>query len=104
MVATIVIKRIVSDEEIHQISREIRSLLGRSMQPKVLLNMEQVEVMASLMVGELIMLRKTFENEGSYLRLCSLNPFVFESLEISGICDLLAIDKNRQAGIENLKS
>lgn len=104
VVATIVTRRIVSDDEVHQISREIRGLLGRSENPRILLNMERVEVMASLMVGELIMLQKAFEREDAKLRLCSLNSLVVESLKISGICELLAIDENKQVGIENLKA
>lgn len=103
-VITIATKHIASDDDVHEISREIKDVLTGLVEKKILLNMEKVEAMASLMVGELIMLQKVFEKNSALLRLCSLNPIVVESLKISGICELLDIDENEEVGLANIKS
>lgn len=104
IVATIPVKHIASDDDVQQISLEIKSLLSSTDSKRFLLNMERVESMASLMVGELILLQKVFKKDSAMLRLCSLNPLVVESLQISGICDLLDIDDNQEAALANLKA
>ena len=100
-VASVSLKHITNDEEVHGISREIKDLLSSIENKKILLNLERVETMASLMVGELIMLQKIFKNNSADLRICSLSPTVGEALKISGISDLLDIYEDEQAGLAN---
>ena len=101
-VAKVTIKHIASDDDVHSISREIKELLSDVDDKRIILNMEKVEVMASLMVGELIMLQKVFQKNSATLRLCSLNPTVVESLRITGICDLLPIDEDEESSLAQI--
>lgn len=103
-VATINTKLISSDDAVHIISKEVKEILNGCETRKVLLNLERVEMMPSLMIGELIMLKKHFEANKAQLRLCNLRPMIAESLNISGLCDLFEIDEDEQTGLQNLQS
>ncbi|MEE2642766.1 MAG: STAS domain-containing protein [Planctomycetota bacterium] len=103
-VATVNQARMTLDDDIHSLSRELKLQLSRSESRKILLNLEHVVVMASMMIGELVMLKKHFEANDSLLRLCGLSPTVVESLQISGICDLFEIDNTEEVGLANFRS
>ena len=51
IVATVTTKRISTDDQIHSISKEIKTLLTQNETKKLLLNMGNVESMVSLMIA-----------------------------------------------------
>lgn len=102
VIATLVDAHISVDDLVNSISKEIKHLINEYPKDKFILNFSNVNSMASLMIGELIMIKRHFETNDRQLRLCSLNEHVTESLRISGICDLFQIDENEQAGIAEL--
>lgn len=104
IVARITESWLSDDGQISSLIREIKNLAVEHPNRGLILNFQGVNAMATIMVGELLMLQKQLEESGITFRICSLRPHVVESLQISGIYQLFKIDDNEQQGLAELKS
>ena len=98
------------DREIHQgfcelddaeaVSRQIDDLV-RSVRPKyLLLDLSEVEYMATFMQGFLIELQSRLRRSGGRLKLCGLREYVELSFRITNLYQLFAIYPDERSAFE----
>jgi anti-sigma B factor antagonist len=77
-VVRFLLRRILAQEEVEQIDRELVFLVGDPGCPKVVVHLGKVESMTTVMVGRLLALHKQVAATGGRLVLCNPGSFLTE--------------------------
>lgn len=79
-IATIGESRILSEDLSLEIARELSSVIGSMPNKSLLLNLENVNFMASAMIGKLCLVRNQCRDRSIRFSLCSMNEKVAEAI------------------------
>ena len=101
-VATLLDEKILDEISISQISSKLTELVGSQDQPRLVLDFGNVGNMSSSALGMLIMLHKRIREKGGQLRLCNIQPAIFEIFVITRLNEIFSICSSRQEAIEAL--
>jgi anti-anti-sigma factor len=66
---------------------------------KLVLNFTNVESMTTAMVGKLVLLRHTVEQDSGRLALCALDPFLLQIFKLFNLTDSFSIYGDEQAAL-----
>ena len=87
-------KKIIDEGNIHEMGRELTSLIEQQGRKKILLNFANVEFLSSAALGKLITLdKKVKEHEGT-LKLCQIRPEIYEVFTITRLDRLFEIKED----------
>ena len=78
---------IIDESQIQSLGQEMINLLNTASQEKILVNLENVTLMSSAMIGKLILFGKKCKDANVDLRICGINPNIKE------VFDLMQLEK-----------
>jgi len=82
-VVNFVEKKILDELNIKEIGDELMELVDQHNKDKILINFENVEYLSSAALGKLITLRKKMEAKNGQLKLCEIEPSIYEIFKIT---------------------
>jgi len=96
-------RKILDEVNISQIGEQINSLVARSAKPKMILDFASVSHMSSSALGMLITLHKRIRERNGGLRLCNIQPGIYEVFVITRLNEIFQICQSRGAAADSLK-
>ena len=96
-------RKILDEVNISQIGRELNGLVTRSDDPKVILDFTNVVHMSSSALGMLITLHKRIREKKGQLRLCNIQPSIYEVFVITRLNEIFQISQSRQEALDSLR-
>jgi anti-anti-sigma factor len=69
---------------------------------RMILNLENLQVLSSAPIGSLVILRNKLHSAGGALALCQVGPDIREILQLTRVEDLFSIFETEQDAIESL--
>lgn len=102
VVARPTLRRLLNEEKIEAIGRQLDGLVTGSGHSKFVLNLAAVESMASMMVARLYAVHRKVAGAGGRLVLCGVQPGLREVFKILKLTDLLSIYDEEQDALLSL--
>ena len=96
-------RNILEEASIQQIGEEIGTLIDASPSPKILLNFDNVEHLSSAALGTLITINNAVKKQGGQLRLCNIDPQIYEVFVITKLNKLFQIHDDDAAALASFK-
>ncbi|MDA0836353.1 MAG: STAS domain-containing protein [Planctomycetota bacterium] len=84
----------------NQADKELTVLIEDNQSVAMVLNLNPIEMMATLMIGHLVRLHKTLERGGGKFKLCNVGQPVLKTLSIMGLDKQLEISENEAKALE----
>jgi anti-sigma B factor antagonist len=94
-------KKILDEQNIDVIGKDLFSLVDELGRRKLLLNFGNVEYLSSAALGKFITLNKKLQAVGGKLVLCNIDPQIYEVFEITKLNKLFNIKKEEQAALQD---
>ncbi len=96
-------RRILDEVSIGEIGEQLNTLVAQAASPKLTLDFANVAHMSSSALGMLITLHKRVREKNGQLRLCNIQPAIFEVFVITRLNEIFSICQNRQEALDSLK-
>ncbi len=96
-------RNILEEANIQQIGDEIRQLIEASDNPKLLIDFDQVEHLSSAALGTLITINNQVRNKSGQLRLCNIDPQIYEVFVITKLNKLFQIHEDAPKALASFK-
>ncbi|MDB4766675.1 STAS domain-containing protein [bacterium] len=93
---------IIDESRIEAVGTELKELISKSDQEKIVLSFEHVEFMSSAMIGKLVHFGNMCKKEKVALRLCDINPNVKKVFDLMRLDKLFGIDKDVETSMSKL--
>lgn len=93
---------IIDESRIEAVGNELKELISKSDQQKMVLSFDNVEFMSSAMIGKLVHFNNMCKSEKVALRLCDINPNVKKVFDLMRLDKLFAIDKDVESSMSKL--
>jgi len=103
-VVTLTDRKILDEVSISQIGEQLSALVTRPGTPKMVLDFAAVSHMSSSALGMLITLHKRIRERAGQLRLCAIQPAIYEIFVITRLNEILKIHANQQEALDSLKT
>lgn len=94
-------RKILDEVNIMQIGDRLNALVAEVEKPKFLLDFLSVAHMSSSALGVLITLHKRIREKGGQLRLCNIEPAIYEVFAITRLNEIFTICDSRQEAMES---
>ena len=95
-------EKILEDKDIHALQESIMSVIEQSQKINLILDFRNVKFLSSAVLGLLIRISKRiYEIEGN-LRLCNINPKIYEIFKITRLTKTFDIYKDIESATEEL--
>ena len=98
-IVTFTDRKILDEQNIEKIGEDLFSLVSDYGKKKILLNFANVEYLSSACLGKFITLNKMVENAGGKLVMCSIEPDILETFEMTRLDRLFNIQSDLPGGI-----
>lgn len=95
-------RKILDEMSIMQIGEQLNTLVAQSELPKIVMDFSNVGHMSSSALGVLITLHKRIRENHGQLRLCNIQPAIYEIFVITRLNEIFQISENRQEAISSL--
>lgn len=95
-------KKILDEVSISAIGEQLYALVAQSASPRVVLDFTAVGHMSSSALGMLITLHKRIREKQGQLRLCGIQPGIYEIFTITRLNEIFQITPTRQEAIQSL--
>lgn len=96
-------KNLLDEANIKQIGDEINDLIDADAFPRILLNFENVDHMASAALGTLLTINKKVRQKDGQLRLANISPQIYEVFVITKLNKLFQIYKSNDEALKAFK-
>lgn len=96
-------RRILNELNIGEIGEQLNQMVAKSSNPRFVLDFTNVAHMSSSALGMLITLHKRIRERSGELRLCSIQPAIFEVFVITRLNEIFTICQTRQEALDSLK-
>jgi anti-sigma B factor antagonist len=96
-------RKILDEVNISEIGEQMNSLVADSDNPKLLVDFANVAHMSSSALGMLITLHKRIRQKEGELRLCNIQPSIYEVFVITRLNEIFEISQSRQEALESLR-
>ncbi len=100
-VVSFVDNKIVTEEGIQEVAEQLFSLVDDQNLNRLLLNFSNVQFLSSAALGKLINLRKKVINANGQLKLCSIQPDLFEVFKLTKLDRVFDIYKEEEKALES---
>jgi len=100
-VVTLTDRKVLDELEISQIGEQLNALVARSDQPKLVLDFSEVAQMSSSALGMLITVHKHLREKGGRLRLCCIQPSIYEVFIITRLNEIFHICRSREEALSS---
>jgi len=95
-------EKILEEKDIKALRESIMSIVGQAERIKLILDFGNVRFLSSAVLGLLIRLSKRIYEQGGQLKLCNINPKIFEVFKITRLTTTFDIHKDVESAIEAL--
>lgn len=85
--------------EAADLAETLWNLLDQHLTYRLVLELDEVEVLRSFLIGQLVLLHKRICQHGGMLRLCGLSPRNHEALKIARLADRFPAYQNRNDAV-----
>ncbi len=96
-------RKILDEVNISEIGEQMNSLVADSDSPKLVVDFANVAHMSSSALGMLITLHKRIRQKEGELRLCNIQPSIYEVFVITRLNEIFEISQSRQEALESLR-
>ncbi|MFB3890400.1 MAG: STAS domain-containing protein [Phycisphaerae bacterium] len=103
-VVSLIDRKILDEVNIGQIGEQLNALVAKSPQPKIVVDFTAVSHMSSSALGMIITLHKRIREKNGQLRLCSIQPAIYEVFVITRLNEILKICATQQEALDSLKA
>jgi len=91
--------KILDNQRIEQVGKELQSVVEQATDKKLLLNFRGVSFMSSAMITKLVMLNKRCKTQGVSLKFCEVSPNVMEVFKITKLNKLFDIQSEEERAV-----
>jgi anti-sigma B factor antagonist len=102
MVAELTDRKILDEVSITQIGDQLSALVSQGGSPRLVLDFSGVAHMSSSALGMLITLHKRIRERDGQLRLCCIQPAIYEVFAITRLNEIFQICSSRQEALGTL--
>lgn len=95
-------EKILEEKDIKLLQESILSVIERAEQIKLILDFCNVQFLSSAVLGLLIRISKKIYELGGQLRLCNIDPKIYEIFKITRLTNVFEINPDRDSAIESL--
>ena len=95
-------QRILDEISIARIGAQINELIAGNKRPKLVIDFTNVAHMSSSALGMLITLHKHIRERSGQLRLCCIQPSIYEVFVITRLNEIFRIYRSRQEALESI--
>ncbi len=95
-------RKILDEISIAQIGEQLTILISQQTPPKLVVDFTNVSHMSSSALGMLITLHKRIREKNGHLRLCNVQPSIYEVFVITRLNEIFQIHSSRQEAISGL--
>ena len=95
-------RKILDEINIAQIGQQLNAIVARSDTPKMVIDFSNVAHMTSSALGMLITLHKRIREKKGELRLCNIQPAIYEVFVITRLNEIFRILGSRAEALESL--
>lgn len=95
-------RKILDEVEITQIGEQLGALVAQNDKPKMIISFGNVGHMSSSALGMLITLHKRVSEKQGQLRLCNIQPTIYEVFVITRLNEIFKICASRSEAAESL--
>ncbi len=85
---------IIDESRIQNLGQDLINLLNSGTHNKILLNLENVSLMSSAMIGKLILFGKKCQDAKVALRICSINENIQEVFDLMKLEKIFKVDED----------
>jgi len=96
-------RKILDEVAISEIGDQLYALVAGSQRPRLVLDFSGVVHMSSSALGMLITLHKRVREKDGQLRLCCIQPSIYEVFVITRLNEIFQIFESRQEAVESLQ-
>ena len=96
-------RKILDEINISQIGEQLNAMVDAAETPKLVLDFSNVSHMSSSALGMLITVHKHVREKEGDLRLCNIQPSIYEVFVITRLNEIFEISKSREEAVESLK-
>ncbi len=96
-------RNILEEANIQQIGDEISQLIEASDNPRLLIDFDHVEHLSSAALGTLITINNKVRNKSGQLRLCNIDPQIYEVFVITKLNKLFQIHEDAPKAVASFK-
>jgi len=95
-------RKILDEISISQIGEKLNALVAEAERPKLVLDFANVSHMSSSALGMLITLHKRIREKKGHLRLCNIQPAIYEVFVITRLNEIFQISESRHQALDSL--
>ncbi len=95
-------RKILDEVSIMQIGDQLNALVVEAEKPKLIVDFASVAHMSSSALGVLITLHKRIREKGGELRLCNVEPGIYEVFVITRLNEIFTMCDSREEAMESL--
>ena len=95
-------EKILEDNDIYALEASIMSVIEQSGQIKLVLDFRNVRFLSSAVLGLLIKVSKKVYEDNGQLRLCNINPRIYEIFKITRLTKVFDIYKDTEDALASL--
>ncbi len=95
-------RKILDEVTIMRIGDQLNALVAEAEVPRMLLDFSSVAHMSSSALGVLITLHKRIREKSGQLRLCNIEPAIYEVFLITHLYEIFTICDSREEAMESL--
>jgi len=95
-------EKILEDKDIKALQESIFSVIGQAERINLILDFGNVRFLSSAVLGLLIRLSKRIYEHDGQLRLCNINPKIYEIFKITRLTKTFDIYKDVESAVEDL--
>ena len=97
-------KKILDEISIAEISRQLERLVAGADKPRIALDFGSVAHMSSSMLGKLITLNKHVRERQGHMRLCNVQPAIYEVFVITRLSEVFHVTQTREQAVAELEA
>jgi anti-anti-sigma factor len=101
-IAEMVVQKILDEMSITEMGHHLGALATQTPAPKLVLDFGNVSHMSSAALGMLITLHKRVREKNGQLRLCNIQPSIYEVFVITRLNEILQICQSREEALASL--
>jgi anti-sigma B factor antagonist len=101
-IVTFIDEKILDENEIQALQDSIMSVIEQAERINLVLDFSNVRFLSSAVLGLLIRISKRIYEQGGQLKLCRINPKIYEVFKITRLTKIFEIYEDVESSIESL--
>ena len=103
MVVDLIDRKLLDEVNIAQLGNQLGALIGDNDDPRIVINFSSVAHMSSSALGMLITFHKRVAEKKGQLRLCCIQPSIYEVFKITRLNEIFTIDQTLAEAMDGLR-